>query len=147
VIAAHRLAVGQAPHLLVLTGGTHRMFRTVEQPSDATIRTLGYVPENDLRALMTGAAAFVYPSRYEGFGLPPLEAMACGTPPIVTDLPVLRESTHGRATYVAAGDVDAWSRAIMDAVEGRIPAPGTVAWSWADSVEQLRAALTVLKVL
>jgi glycosyltransferase involved in cell wall biosynthesis len=46
----------------------------------ARVRFLGYVPQEDLPALYRGAAAFVYPSFYEGFGLPPLEAMACGTP-------------------------------------------------------------------
>lgn len=54
------------------------------------VRFLPSVPETDLPALYSGARAFVYPSRYEGFGLPPLEAMACGTPVIcgaVSSLP------------------------------------------------------------
>ena len=57
---------------------------------------LPHVNDDELRALMTGAAALLFPSRYEGFGLPPLEAAACGTPAIVSDLPVLRE-THRTA--------------------------------------------------
>ena len=48
------------------------------------VRLTGYVPQSHLPALYTGARAFVYPSLYEGFGLPPLEAMACGTPVIVS---------------------------------------------------------------
>ncbi len=54
------------------------------------VRLLGFVPDADLPALYAGAAVFVYPSLYEGFGLPPLEAMACGTPVLsynVTSLP------------------------------------------------------------
>ena len=44
----------------------------------------GYVPEADKAALLTGADVFAYPSRYEGFGLPVLEALACGTPVVTT---------------------------------------------------------------
>jgi glycosyltransferase involved in cell wall biosynthesis len=51
----------------------------------------GYVPREDLPALYSGATAFVYPSHYEGFGLPVLEAMACGAPPIVSSSPALTE--------------------------------------------------------
>ena len=49
------------------------------------VRLLGYVSRPDLVSLMSGARALVYPSLYEGFGLPPLEAMACGTPVICSD--------------------------------------------------------------
>lgn len=54
------------------------------------VRFLGYVPDADLPGLYAGARVFVYPSQYEGFGFPPLEAMACGTPVVsyaVTSLP------------------------------------------------------------
>ncbi|HYO62890.1 MAG TPA: glycosyltransferase family 1 protein [Pyrinomonadaceae bacterium] len=66
--------------------------RTVERSglSDRTLFT-GYVSEADLPALYTGALAFVYPSYFEGFGLPPLEAMACGTPVVAGDRTSLPE--------------------------------------------------------
>jgi glycosyltransferase involved in cell wall biosynthesis len=55
------------------------------------IRFLGHVPGSDLPALYAGAAAFVFPSLYEGFGLPPLEAMASGVPVLVSDRASLPE--------------------------------------------------------
>ncbi|MEO8668811.1 MAG: glycosyltransferase family 1 protein [Bauldia sp.] len=73
-------------------GGASRVFGATTLP-DLPPRTLriGRVPGNDLPALLSGATAFVFPSLYEGFGLPPLEAMACGTPTIVSNASSLPE--------------------------------------------------------
>src|SRR5437588_4021791 len=65
----------------------------------------GYVDDADLVALFQSATAFVYPSVYEGFGLPPLEAMGVGTPTIVSDIPVMREVVGDAAIRVAPTDV------------------------------------------
>jgi glycosyltransferase involved in cell wall biosynthesis len=59
--------------------------------SRGEVRLVGYVPQADLPKLYAGARMFVYPSLYEGFGLPPLEAMACGVPVIVSDRASLPE--------------------------------------------------------
>jgi glycosyltransferase involved in cell wall biosynthesis len=63
------------------------------------VRMLGCVNDDVLPALYSGAAGFVYPSIYEGFGLPPLEAMACGCPVAVSDIPAHREGCGGTAMY------------------------------------------------
>jgi glycosyltransferase involved in cell wall biosynthesis len=63
-------------------------------PAGAVL-TAGYLDGADLRRLVAGAAALVYPSVYVGFGLPPLEAFATGTPVVASDLPVVREVTGG----------------------------------------------------
>ena len=73
--------------------------------------------------MLTGATVLLYPSRYEGFGLPPLEAMACGTPAVVSDIPALRESTAGTARLVPPGDVDGWADALRDGLRGRLSRP------------------------
>jgi glycosyltransferase involved in cell wall biosynthesis len=61
------------------------------------VKRLGYVTEQDLPLLYAGAALFVYPSTYEGFGLPPIEAMACGVPVVVSNQSCLPEVTQGVA--------------------------------------------------
>jgi glycosyltransferase involved in cell wall biosynthesis len=88
--------------------------------ADDRERALGYVPDRDLPALYAGAAAFVFPSRYEGFGIPVLEARACGAVIIATDTPELREAGGPDATYCAADEL-ALARALEDAAAGRLP--------------------------
>jgi glycosyltransferase involved in cell wall biosynthesis len=76
------------------------------------VRWLGYVSERELVALYGGAALFVYPSRLEGFGLPVIEAMACGTPVIASDVPALREVAADAACFVPPGDAPALAAAM-----------------------------------
>jgi glycosyltransferase involved in cell wall biosynthesis len=144
-VAAHRLAARTEPHRLVLTGLAHRNFAPVVVPDLDTVLRPGYVSDADLRALLTGAAALLYPSRYEGFGTPPLEAWACGTPALVADIPVLRESTEGRATYLPTGDVAAWAAAIGAAVRGELTAPVPSIRTWRDAAAEALNALDAMR--
>ncbi len=140
-VAAHRLARRVVDHRLVLVGLAHPTFAPVVAPTDATVRRLGFVSDEDLRALLTGAAALVYPTRYEGFGLPPLEAAACGTPALASDLPVLHESAGSAATFVPPGDVAAWAEAMVAALRGEVAPGGLPTRTWADAGHDLVAAL------
>jgi glycosyltransferase involved in cell wall biosynthesis len=72
----------------------------------------GWIPDEDKPALYTAALAFVFPSRYEGFGLPPLEAMACGTPVIASDRGSLPEVVGDGGLLVAPDDVAGLARAM-----------------------------------
>jgi glycosyltransferase involved in cell wall biosynthesis len=73
---------------------------------------LGAVKEQKLPALYSGAKAFIFPSLYEGFGMPPLEAMACGIPVACSDIPSLRETAGDAALFFDPKDGDAITAAI-----------------------------------
>jgi glycosyltransferase involved in cell wall biosynthesis len=103
---------------LVLVGKCAWLFtetlRTIKEleVSGSVILT-GYAPEADLPALYSGALCFVYPSYFEGFGLPPLEAMKCGTPVIVGDKTSLPEVVGDAGVLVDPFDVDSMAAAIQ----------------------------------
>ena len=69
-------------------------------PEGDNIRTLGYVEQQDLPGLYTGAEVFAFPSLYEGYGMPVAEALACGTRVLATNIPALREAGGEHSLYV-----------------------------------------------
>jgi glycosyltransferase involved in cell wall biosynthesis len=73
----------------------------------------GYIPDDQLAPLYSGALAFVYPSLYEGFGLPPLEAMQCGTPVISSNTSSLPEVVGDSGITVDPNDSDSLSGAML----------------------------------
>ena len=89
----------------------------VARDAGAGIHFTGYVADEELPALYSLASCLVYPSFYEGFGLPPLEAMACGTPVITSNATSLPEVTGGAAVLVDPHDVPALAVAIQHLLE------------------------------
>ena len=85
--------------------------------ADGEVRLLGYVPQGDLPALYSGARLFVYPSLYEGFGLPPLEAMACGVPVIASRRASLPEVVGDAGVLVEALDERAIAQHMQALIE------------------------------
>jgi glycosyltransferase involved in cell wall biosynthesis len=83
---------------------------------DKHVRFLGFQPQETLAAVYRLARAFVFPSLYEGFGLPPLEAMACGTPVVTSNVSSLPEIAGGAARLVDPCDVGSIADGIVDAV-------------------------------
>jgi glycosyltransferase involved in cell wall biosynthesis len=140
-LEAHRRVFPDVPHDLVLVGGSHPVFASVPEPSEPTVRVMGYLPDEDLVPLLTGATVLLYPSKYEGFGLPPLEALACGTRAVASDIPALRESTAGAARLAPVGDVGGWAAALREALGDGAPPASPPAWTWPQAAEQLIAAL------
>jgi glycosyltransferase involved in cell wall biosynthesis len=97
---------------LVFTGHPGAMRQLLEREARQLgvtdrIRYAGYVDDADLDALYTGSVALLYPSLYEGFGLPPFEAMACGTAVVSTHLPPMDEILEGAAVFVPGRDAAA----------------------------------------
>ncbi len=107
---------GLHAYKLVLAGQAHWQSETVRRAAralgDAVILT-GYVPDADLPMLYNAADMFCYPSLYEGFGLPVLEAMACGAPVITSNETALPEVAGDAAYLVDPRDVRALTRAIV----------------------------------
>ena len=117
----HRLLRQERPPevQLVLVGATgwkaDPILDLLQEHPDLRTRVVlaGYVPDTDLAALYSGARAFVYPSLYEGFGLPVLEAMQCGTPVITSDVSALPEVVGDAGLVVSPTDADALSAALL----------------------------------
>ena len=112
-----RLKAGGAAHLLALAGGKGWLYDPIFSQVERlglreAVRFLGYVADDDLPALYSLADAFAFPSLYEGFGLPPLEALACGAPTVVSTSSSLPEVVGDAALLVPPTDVDALADAL-----------------------------------
>jgi glycosyltransferase involved in cell wall biosynthesis len=122
-----RLAATERELPLVLVGPTRPW---AHELPDVTLT--GYVSDEHLAAIYSGAHALVVPSEDEGFGLPAVEALACGSPVVACEVPALREVLDGRATFVDTGDLRAL---ITTAVATKRPAPPPPPWSWRDAAQ------------
>jgi glycosyltransferase involved in cell wall biosynthesis len=137
---------------LVIAGKMGWLFReTVARVHDLgleeTVIFAGFVPDDDLPMLYSLAEAFVFPSLYEGFGLPVVEAMACGTPVLCTNVSSLPEVAGDAALMSAPGDVGAWAKALRRITEdpelradlSRRGPRQAARFTWRDTAEQTRA--------
>ncbi len=110
---------------LVLVGPVRQWAREL-----AGVTLTGFVPDDDLAAIYSGARALVFPSDDEGFGLPTVEALACGTPVAACDVPALREVLADRATFVEQSDL---AGLLAAGAAARRPAPAPPPFTWGDA--------------
>ena len=106
---------------LVIIGDTISQYPAVRQAVhksrvEQVVRFLGFVPLETLRCFYESAAAFVFPSRYEGFGLPPLEAMTCGAPVVASNVSALPEVVGDAAVLVNPMNVFDIARGIQESL-------------------------------
>ena len=127
---------------LVVAGGDRPQFQA---ESASGLTWLGHVPDDELPGLYAGALAFVLPSLYEGFGLTALEAMACGTPVVVSDRGALPEVVGEAGLYVDPTDpvaiADAVERAIGDADLGAAGRDRAARFSWERTAREVHECL------
>jgi len=115
LVAAFALLRRRRPGLTLAIAG---LSGWEERPLDAEgVRLLGFVSDGGLARLYRGAAAFAYPSRFEGFGLPIVEAMACGTPAVVSSHASLDEASGGIALRANPEDAGAFAQALEQALD------------------------------
>jgi len=109
----------RSPMQLLIAGGHGWLYEDVLAEADRhdNVRLLGFVADEDVPALYREAALFAFPSLYEGFGLPVLEAMACGVPVVCSNTSSLPEVAGSAALLVDPLDVDALSGAMCRALE------------------------------
>ncbi|MGD9128291.1 MAG: glycosyltransferase family 1 protein [Planctomycetia bacterium] len=151
LIKAYRTARIQIPHRLVLTGGkgwrNKAVLKAIENSPD--IIRLGFVPDDKMPLLYAAADLFVYPTLYEGFGLPILEAQACGTPVVCSNNSSLPEVAGDGVRFILPSDVENIASTIVEVLtdvrmrralseKGRV---NTARFSWN------RAAGDLLKLL
>ncbi|MCA8962405.1 MAG: glycosyltransferase family 4 protein, partial [Planctomycetes bacterium] len=132
-------------HPLIVVGDPSTLFRSSERTEEGVV-SIRELDDDGLAALYTHARVLLYPSLYEGFGLPPLEALACGTPSIVSDGSSLREVCGEAVRYCDPSDVDSISSALSDELTRPKRVSETAAglrehYSWSRSAAKLAATI------
>lgn len=124
LIRAFRPVADKLPHNLIISGGKGWLYdemlaEVATQGLEGRVRFIGFVDDADLPTLYSGATLFMFPSMYEGFGLPLLEAMGCGTPVISSDASSLPEVGEGTAVYLSPKDQQSWTDTMLDLLQNK----------------------------
>ncbi len=150
LLAAYELLPSkvQAAHPLKIVGATG--WGTGPSSRNKNIYFLGYVSDTELRRLYGSCSLFAFPSIYEGFGIPILEAFASGTPVVCSDIPPFREVAKTHALYFDPNDETSIAKKIVVALKSSLQ-PRTddyssviKSWSWQKSAKQLQKLIESL---
>jgi len=152
VEAFARSGLARKMHLVFTDGSTPQFARRIEQHHlTASVGFAGRVPESQLPSLYRGAQALIFPSLYEGFGLPILESMACGTPVVTSNITAMPETAGGAALLVDPTSADeiaeAMNRVVTDtSLRRQLRDKGlrrATLFQWKNVGARVREALTV----
>lgn len=132
-------------------GLDHRLVIAGKGPAPKVegVDALGWVDDDTLAGLLQHATALCYPSRYEGFGLPPVEAMSVGTPVLVSDIPVMREVVGDAGILLGVEDERGWAEAMLSVCSdadrraelSRLGQLRAARFTWNETAEKILAAL------
>jgi glycosyltransferase involved in cell wall biosynthesis len=139
--------------LVVVGRAAPEIFGAAAELAHAQVILAGRVDDDALQALYRSARALVFPSRYEGFGIPPLEAFVNGCPVIASRIPVLQEICGDAADYFDPDDADQLASCMAEHLDGRIDRRARIqrgrdqaaAYSWTASARTLRTALDLAR--
>ena len=151
LIQAFRNVAQQFPHNLIFAGGKGWLFDQIlaeieEQGLEDRVRFIGFVDDQQLPALYSEASLFLFPSLYEGFGLPLLEAMACGVAVISSNASSLPEVAGDASLKLPPNDLDSWTEAIIALLSNSSRRTGMIAdgflqvrnFTWEKAADNLR---------
>ena len=120
LINAYRKIADQVPQKLVIAGGGDiERLKKGDPGGSGTVEFVGYVSDEEVDRLLSTAALFVFPSFYEGFGFPPLEAMVRGCPVVVSNVSSLPEVCGKAAIYADPCDINSISKAILRVLQDK----------------------------
>lgn len=103
----YEIAKKHTNDVFILSGAFYsKIFKGNEEKLPPNVRFLGYLSDSEVKTLMQNCKAFLFPSLYEGFGIPPLEAMSSGCPVVVSDIPVMHEIFGNSAHYIDPNNTD-----------------------------------------
>jgi glycosyltransferase involved in cell wall biosynthesis len=153
LLRAFDLIAGESGAELVLGGAQGWLTDELHQTLNAMrsrdrVRLTGFIPEAELRSWLSAADIFVFPSRYEGFGLPPLEAMACGTPVVASTSSSLPAVLGDDALLADPDDIESIAAAIKRLLDDPVLATDlrkrglrrAARFTWEETARQTRAS-------
>jgi alpha-1,3-rhamnosyl/mannosyltransferase len=129
-------------------GGVSQDPRLVALEREGAVRRLGYVADAELATLYAAARVFLFPSHYEGYGMPVGEALACGAPVVASNRSAIPQAAGGQALLLPPDDADAWAQALRQAIDDDRPLgdrlrkarrKAALARSWSDAAREMLA--------